>query len=435
MKNASKNQFLPLRLPVFLGFLSCLASVFTSASETNQDSNQDFYSNTMITLPYIPANTENRNISCELPLTSSENHSTSEDINYHQYGWEKRVSADWDFFDIPSKLGKILIIDIVQTAEGPAYRYLANGTSQELYEPWSSSKVFAYTGALSKMREQQIGVPATVGDTNVSDMITGIHSYEAFGTASGESNKLATFFANLAGRDYLTSLFFDNWLKLKHDHVYFRGAYGPEAFVPSSFTWNPDDAESVKITPYMQAQDDPGYLAYKCTDCGLTGNKPMTTLAQAEWLKRLAMHQADSATQMPNLTSDDIASLFYGTGNSISNDTMAGMTLGISTMLHNAIASQLDSQKSPKQALDDFSDGNWRVFQKIGWGPSETRGTTENVVLAHVCLPSKTGGYQFTIAAQTAIEGQSEDLLPNTGKQMQSLLNQALASYTTFKAQ
>ena len=69
-----------------------------------------------------------------------------------------------------------------------------------------------------------------------------------------------------------------------------------------------------KIDRYKASSDDPGYLSYRCDSCGLTGNKAMTTLAQAEWLKRLVSHQREPITQMPYLQSSDVDVLLNGTG-------------------------------------------------------------------------------------------------------------------------
>ncbi|WP_395340469.1 hypothetical protein PN836_016920 [Ningiella sp. W23] len=400
---------------------------------------KEFYETVMNAAPYLPSNLVSKTINCQLQAKNNERYLSSRESKSTEDGWESRISHSPEFFDIPASEGRILLIDFAQAEQNDRqnadtstlkYRYLSNDNSHnDLYEPWSSSKIFAFTGALAKMRQQGLGAQAKVGETFVADMITGINSYEAFGTASGESNALATFFANLAGRDYLSALFYDEWLKLSDSKSYFRGAYGPVAFEPSSYIWQMlDEDKSTSISPFLNAADDPGYLPYRCESCGLTGNKPMTTLAQAEWLKRLATHDRDPSTAHPMLTTQDLSTLFYGSGNSYSDKRVGGMMLGISTMLHYALAEAIsgESVKNPKNVLDKVSDGQWRVFQKIGWGPSETRSTTENVVLAHVCLPQFQGGREFTIAAQVAVDEAREENLPLAGQKMQVLLTKSL---------
>ncbi|MEM0910837.1 MAG: hypothetical protein AAGJ37_07655 [Pseudomonadota bacterium] len=389
-------------------------------------------------VPFLPGDTSHRHIACEMQMQSSDLHKTSDDIDYSNEGWEKRIPMDVALLKKTASMGRVLLIDTIYTDAGPAYRYFSNDTHDELYEPWSSSKIFAYSGALAQMRKKGVGAPGMIGESNVSDMITTIHSYAPFGTSNSSSNDLATYFANVAGRDYLTSLFFDAWLGLSNTDVFFRGAYGPSTFVPESDVWIDErTGKTASINAYQTAQDDPGYLAYRCDKCSLTGNKPMTTLAQAEWLKRLAMHETSPQTAHPFLTIEDVRSLFYGIGNSVGQDNMAGMTQGISNMLHRALANQIDNRTSTSNVLDDNSDGKWRIFQKIGWGPSETRGTTENVMLAHVCLPNTDNperSLQFTIAAQVAVDQSAEANIPIAGLKMQALLDAVMALYFNEKA-
>ena len=64
----------------------------------------------------------------------------------------------------------------------------------------------------------------------------------------------------------------------------------------------------------------------------------------------------------------------------------------------------------PEGDTDGLTDGEWRVYQKVGWGPSETRGTSELVVLAHVCLPGVGGtGREFTLFARSSVPGANMD--------------------------
>ncbi len=409
----------------------------------------EFYKKTMNAAPFLPQNQDSKHIACALPEASQNTHKTSLQANYSAYQWEQRIAHNWSFFDIPASNGRITLIDIKQYKGQPAYRYLANShTQNELYEPWSSSKIFAYTGAMAQLRMQAKDVHSTavplshglIGEHHIADMITSINSYEAFSKADGNSNDLASFFANIATRNYLSNLFYDEWLKLSTPHIYFRGAYGPTAFTPTQYTWHSaDNSLSLPISMNNEAALDPGYLEYRCDDCALTGNKPMTTLAQAEWFKRLVTHSDDPATAHPAITQSDVDTLFYGTGHSQNPAQFAGMTMGISTMLHQAIAANIDAKSAnnsgaeiadnAKAVLDNATNGNWRVFQKIGWGPSETRSTAENVVLAYVCLPQYKGGKAFVVAAQVAVPNAKEENVALAGIKMQALLSDAMRQY------
>lgn len=391
---------------------------------------QDFFNKVMMAEPLLPKQLEP--IECEPKADGAKfhEHKTANQVNYQQRDWPNRVAADWDYFSIPASQGKLLIIDYKKDGNELAYRYLSNGTQTDLYEPWSSSKIQAFTGAVAKVRSEslQLGTHIYAGDTPLADLITSINSYEAFGKADGNSNAIASYFINVAGRGYLTALF-EDWLNLTDDRLLFNGAYASEVYQPSDDFWQ-DKINSKyrkKIDHYVNNQDDPAYLPYRCDKCGLTGNKAMTTLAQAEWLKRLASHDREVTTQMPHLQRADIQVLFNGVGHSDENSNIGGMMLGISQIITNALARSLapDDTRTANEVLDELTQGQWRVWQKVGWGPSETRSATETVMLAHVCLANYQGGREFTISAQNALAGADEANLPLVGKQMQANLEYA----------
>jgi len=411
-----------------------------------------FFKQIMNAAPILPKDIKNRDLSCGdvNNMTTPQRFFRPEtQTNFKENYWDTRITRNWAFFDIPKSDGKILVIDFKQAGETLGYRYLANDKTQtDIYEPWSSAKIQAFTGAVAQVRKMNslVGAEAKIGDTLIADMITSIHRYSSSGSADNDSNALANFFSNTAGRDYLSSLIFDEWLKFADQNVFFRGAFGADSFVPSNTLWSalmpPSKAElpsapSVNINLLESNSDDPGYLNYTCEQCGNTGNKPMSTLVQAEWLKRLATHERSKQTQHPELKSEDIQVLFYG--NSISTNVIpvGGMMQGVSNMLQIAIANAMSNQDvgkhitsatKAKQILDQNTQGKWRVFQKIGWGASDTRKSSENVVLAHVCLPHYQGGREFTVAAQTAIDGNSDESISIAGMQMQINLNKAMKS-------
>ena len=260
-------------------------------------------------------------------------------------------------------------------------------------------------------------------------MITSINSYAPFGSADGNSNAIASYFINVAGREYLSNLFADSWLKLNDSRIMFKGAYATEIFTPSTTRWQSIDSDTISsdIAYFTANGDDPAYLGYRCDGCGLTGNKAMTTLAQAEWLKRLASHSREPLTQQPFLQAEDVDVLFNGTGHTDKTAKVGGMMQGISQMITQSLAQVLapNDTRPAKQVLDELTQGQWRVWQKIGWGPSETRSTTETVMLAHVYLPFVQGGREFTLAAQNSVPGASEENLAATGLRMQANFTQA----------
>ncbi|MFC3094052.1 hypothetical protein DRW07_11265 [Alteromonas sediminis] len=406
-------------------------------ADEKQPTEQDalaFYNTVMGADPILPANLDAKTIGCALndkPISSD--YLNSRQARYEQHGWEGRVSADWSFFQGDDSEGRITVIDFRHQDKGVSYRYLSNGTQHKVYEPWSSSKVLAFTGAISQARKAGVSDVGYVGEFALADLITSVNSYEAFGKADGNSNAIASYFVNLAGRDYLTALFHDEWLKLSNEKIFFRGAYGTDVFDPLSSEWRDEESEEVAVfSGFTRNSEDPGYRSYRCDDCGLTGNKPMTTLAQAEWLKRLAAHERDPLTQHPELKVEDIQLLFYGVGHTQEGAEAGGMLAGISHALSLAIARHISSDadltsKDAKRVLDTATNGEWRIFQKIGWGPSETRNTGENVMLAHVCLPEYQGGREFTVAAQASHPEAKESSVGYSGMKMQRLLDTSIA--------
>jgi hypothetical protein len=396
----------------------------------------DYYTEVMNVAPFQPADISSRQIGGGLLKQQSDTvYLNSAQVNYFKLGWEQRIAKDWQFFSAPKELGRILVIDYKATTILPnpslSYRYLANQyTHDELYEPWSSSKIFAFTAAVSKVRQLssgEFGGQSLLGNIPIADLVTSIHSYEPFGLSDGDSNAIASYFVNVAGRDRITALFHDQWLMLSNPSIRFRGAYSNKLFKPRDQLWRKGN-KSFSVDYPKQSSDDLGYQSYRCQQCGLTGNKPMTSLAQAEWLKRLAVHVRDPLTRLPYLQSDDVDVLFFGTGHSDKQHTNGGMMQGISTILHNAIATAIAGElpSDPKKVLDEATQGQWRIWQKIGWGPSETRGSFETVVLAHVSLPYFQGGIEFTLAAQTAAPGNGDMYVNYAGVKMQSLLTKSM---------
>ena len=86
----------------------------------------------------------------------------------------------------------------------------------------------------------------------------------------------------------------------------------------------------------------------------------MTTLAQAEWLKRLVSHDKETTTRHPHLHSNDIRILLYG------EDGRGGMMAGISHMLTNSLAKAIapDSQLPAKAVLDQATQRRMACFPK-----------------------------------------------------------------------
>ena len=430
---------------VILG--GCLSAVVSFSALADEHSDLDFYHNVFSAPPLLPTPFEpscvkpdcNARLMPGVSMTRAEPNPAYFTVAQSgtAAGWEERVASDWNYFNVPASLGKITLIDFGATPDGTGYRYLANANTQDvLYEPWSSSKIMAFAGALATIG-REVSASTLVGDVKLGDLITSVNSYAPSGKADGNSNAIATYFANIAGREFLTGLFHDKWLNMNNPAIRFRGAYGPTAFDPGAAEWQFDFRNKLAVEPFEEASDDPFYQSYRCDECGLTGNKPMTTLAQAEFLKRLVTHNSEPQTRLPGFMPSHLDMLLYGNGHSNSVVDAGGMQAGIGVLLARAIANALapGSDASAKAVLDELTGGRWRIFQKIGAGPSETRGQSETVLLAHVMLPFNEGpAREFTLAVQTEVEGNSEAGVGRAGKKMQQLLNIAMAQLLSEKS-
>lgn len=227
---------------------------------------------------------------------------TASEVDYERDNWEARISSNWNALDglIDEDINAV-VIDIRRVKGEPAYLYLGNkGNQNDIYEPWSASKILAVSAAISKVRELSsgtIGAAAKVNDMSVGDMITAIHSYKALGSIpKGASNSLARYFLDVATRDYATGLMGDLWLKVNDDSR-FRGGYGKPRYFNRAL-WVNHLGDQIMLDPNGAPQ---------------AADKDMSALVQAEWIRRLIHHDHEPLeSRMPHLTSEDIEIILYG---------------------------------------------------------------------------------------------------------------------------
>jgi len=391
---------------------------------------EDYYQQVISALPIVPQNYQPGPFDCATTVSADNADYQTTVAMGRAPGWLEKSAHDWHYFPISAAEGNVLVIDFAYKNQQLGYRYLANeATQSQLFEPWSSSKIIAFIGAMTQFSADFAQPDTLIGQVRLADIITSIHSYQPIGGADGDSNAYAYYFANLAGRDYLTALFHEGWLNSGQPQVKFRGAYGPTPYTPEPPRWQTASrAQQLTVT---QPTTDPGMLPYRCDNCGLTGNKPMTTLVLAEFLKRLASYQRDPLIQLNGLSADAIAMLFFGPGHSQHDIAAGGMMAGASLTPHRAIAAALQQHYpalrglSVQATLDQASNGDWRILHKLGAGPSETRDSGEVIALLHVCLPLPDGSREFTMAVQASSQKQDYTGVGEAGLKVEHIIQQA----------
>jgi hypothetical protein len=210
----------------------------------------------------------------------------------------------------------------------------------------------------------KVGLGASTKGVPLGDLITVIHDYNE---QHFESNALARYFLNIAGRSNVNDLIHGNWLDRPADE-FLGGNYGAAAAsLPYHFVM--PDGSALDVTP-----DD--------ASGGPSNN--LSTLTMAEFLKRLAMHREDASTRLPDIQWADLQVLFYGPAHSawapLPGDNgnappseWGGMSADTGIYLQSAV----NMKSVEKQA-----QGKWRIFSKLGYGQS---GLVEN---GYACLPS-----------------------------------------------
>ena len=263
------------------------------------------------------------------------------------------------------------VIAIRRDAAGhPRYRYFSNGTHEKAVQPLSSTKFMAIAAAAAKLRtssDYQVGLAASTDGIPLGDLATVIHDYNE---QHYESNALARYFLNIAGRSAVNGLVHDAWLG-RPSSEFLGGNYGAAA-APLSYRFTMPGGAAVEVSP-----DDES-----------PGTNNLSTLTMAAFLKRLVMHREDASTRLPAIQWEDLQVLFYGPTTSkwypLPGDNgfapprgWGGMSADTGIYLQSAV---------DIHAVEAASHGKWRIFSKLGYGES---GLVEN---GYACLPNGSGG-------------------------------------------
>jgi hypothetical protein len=407
----------PSRFLLLFGVLSAIAVQGCVASDegdgTGESEDELYEHHGLDAYGPVPQNLEDRFVTCPVsdkPKVGTFNGKTytyksSAEARYGADGWQDRVTSDWSALSrlVPPNM-EAVVIDIRRVGGVPHYLYLSNGKQNAVYEPWSSSKFMAVSGAMARARTEsggKVGGDGTVGNFSIGDMTTAIHTYAAKGTAPGGgssgvdgSNGMSNYFFRVAGADYLTELMHDRWLRLP-DRSNFRGGYGGFSFNEGSLNWTSADGRSTTRMGRLER--------------GINGDKTMSAIAQAEWLKRLTQFETDPSTRLPGfngtIQAEDTRALLYG--NLKRNNEIGGMLAGESVYLLQGLLPGVrvgrpdafggEPNRAAKEILDRVTGGKWRVFHKLGAGVSGTRRVSEIVMATYACLPGYDGGREFVI--------------------------------------
>lgn len=283
---------------------------------------------------------------------------------------------------VPDDLRVTVIL--VRRVDGvPHYRYLSNGRQFDVVEPWSTTKFMAAANAAARLRiesDYRVGLTGEAGGFPLGDLVTMIHAYDE---RRFTSNGLARYFHDVSGRARAQGLI-STWLK-RPPYETFGGNYGaPVADVPLHVV----DARGSVSLPRDRTPPPPNQLS---------------TFTLAEFLKRLVMHREDASTRLPGIQWADVSTLLYGAQDSAlySKATPQGMEADTAIYLQQAF---------DVDAMERRSQGQCRIFSKLGHGPSRGGEFTH---VGYACLPAldETGkpivdvGKEFVIATHLGAKG------------------------------
>ena len=357
---------------------------------------------------------------------------TDEEARFRSPGWEARVGLDDHALDglVPAS-DRAMVIDVRRVGGRPAYAYFgAHGLAHDPYEPWSSAKIMAASAAMARVRaetEARVGGPASVSAGAVGDLVTAMETYAPSGGVPGASNEISGYFLTIAGAERTNALFGQGWLNLTGDESTFhvsrdagrtRSAWGAAPYAAGR-TWPMPRGPSFAATPDARMVDD----------------KPLSALAQAEWLKRLSQHALVPESSLPGFQAEDLDVLFYGRpAPSTGSTQVGGMLAGISNYVANAVAGTSALGAAETVARIDTVNGgrsNWRIFDKVGWGDSTSRSRSEVVLVSYTCLPGYDGGHELVIALRTSVPRSS---VAAAGQVAQATMNRLVAEALKVRA-
>lgn len=248
----------------------------------------------------------------------------------------------------------VTVILVRRVGGVPHFRYLSNGTHDDAYQPWSTSKFLAIANAGATLRiasGYDVGLDASVSGVPVGDYVTSVHNYDY---DPYSSNGLARWFHDVGGRAKANALIHADWLDRPAVET-FGGNYGA-ASPPLGFTFVAPTGDSVTITP----------------DASAGPANHLSSLTLAEALKRLVLHREVASQRLPGLQWADVKTLLYGAEGSAKYGPWGGMTADTTVYM----------QAHDMSYLEARSQGRWVTFSKLGLGSSG-----QFVNTGYACLP------------------------------------------------
>jgi hypothetical protein len=254
---------------------------------------------------------------------------------------------------VPASM-KITLILVRRVKGVPHYRYLSNGTHDDAYQPWSTSKFMAIANAAATLRQKsayKVGLTASVDGAPLGDYVTSVHNYDDNPYAS---NALASYFHDIGGRAKANGLV-HGWLGRPAAET-FGGNYGA-ASAPLGFSFVEGNGSAVTVAP----------------DASPAVANNLSSHTAAEFLKRLAHHRENAGERLPDIQWADVKTLFYGAEGSTKYGPWGGMTADTT----------LYAQQYDMDYLEARSHGRWVTFSKLGLGTNGQFTTT-----SYACYPT-----------------------------------------------
>lgn len=234
----------------------------------------------------------------------------------------------------------VTVILIRRVGGVPHYRYLSNGTHDEAYQPWSTSKFLAAANAGRELRFQsagEVGLTASVDGYPLGDLVTSVASYDY---DPFSSNALGRYFHNIGGRAEANGLIHAAWLGRPGSET-FGGNYG-EAAPSLGYTFEEAAGPTIGITP----------------DTTTGPANHLSGLTVAEAMKRIVLHREETTQRMTDLQWEDVKVLLYGAEGS-DKGPFGGLSKDPAIMLQ--VGHDIDY-------IEERSHGRWRIFSKLGNG-------------------------------------------------------------------